>query len=1198
MSSVIRRGRPLRVLQTALSVTLLSLLLLAASASTAVAAEPTPAWSVRSAGGTDLMPDKELAIQVLARNVGTAPAPEVTLTGQVPAGLEVKSVAFYWEKFGSTDLNKIVPICPTPAGSEVTCTFALAGAPVGPGKSVRMAIQVVPSGHEGPVAIPARVEGSGAPAAAMTVRDIVTSHPEFAITNFSMQTIDRTIEHEMPDPKTPPAERARAFENVPSGFAQAGGHAWALATTGEVASVEERDSSGNEKVGGDGSVTSNPVRDPKDVVVALPPGLLGNPVAVPRCPLATLTGEKNGEPEFCPADTVVGWVRLTWFGGREDVGSIVNVTPAPGESAEFALELDKVRVQTPLLTAHLVHSANGEYGFAVLSNGISKVGLQRFELTFWGVPADASHDAMRGIGCGQSFSADPLECDRAGNHASGVPPVPFLSLPSDCAAGPETATMRADSWEEPGSVREGKYEGYKEASTVMPAVTGCDALSFSPGIEVQPDNLLADAPVGLGVDVSVPQNEEPGALATPHLRDATVTLPAGVSISPGIIDGIQACNESGPEGINFEGPESEEVGLSGELQLAPGKCPNASTVGTAEAITPLLPEPVKGHVYLARPKCGGAGEPACTNQDALDGNLYQLYLELGGTGPLANEGVNIKAHGYVEANPATGQLTTKFLENPQAPFSELKIRLNGGPRAPLDNPATCGQATTTADFTPWSAPGMTSEGLVAGTPDATPSSFFNVDLAGDGLGTPCPSLPFAPGFSAGNVSPQAAQFSSFTMNLTRQDREQYVKGIQVHTPPGLLGMLSSVPLCEEPLADSGHCPGSSRIGSTRVASGAGSHPFEISGTVYLTKGYGGAPFGLSIVTNAVAGPFNLGLVVVRAKIAVNPVDSSLTITTDETGPYAIPQILFGVPLRLKQVTVNIDRPGFMFNPTNCKGQQITAAVSGSGQAVANVSSPFAAGGCKSLAFKPGFTVATSGKTSRLDGASLDAKLTFPAFKAGSEANISYVKVELPKQLPTRLTAIQKACLAATFERNPAGCPRQSILGIAKASTPLLPVKLEGPVYFVSHGGEAFPSLIVVLQGDGVRVDLTGTTLIKHGVTSTTFKTVPDVPVSSFELYLPEGPYSALGATSNLCTVKGGLKMPTEFTAQNGATLKQNTKITVTNCSKHKPKPKRKHDVPTRHRRLIDDPHPARKPRDARHHGPRRLRPVRSDRFGR
>ena len=334
----------------------------------------------------------------------------------------------------------------------------------------------------------------------------------------------------------------------------------------------------------------------------------------------------------------------------------------------------------------------------------------------------------------------------------------------------------------------------------------------------------------------------------------------------------------------------------------------------------------------------------------------------------------------------------------------------------------------------------------------------------------------------------------------------------------------------------------------------------------MTGPHDGAPFGLSVVTPAVAGPFNLGLVVVRARIDVNPVDSTSTVTTDETGPYSLPQILDGVPLRLQRITVNIDRPDFMFNPTNCGApgqpgsQQVTAVLAGSENAKTEVQSQFAVGGCQSLAFKPSFSVSTSGKTSRADGADLDVRLSYPADSVGNEANIKSVKVELPEKLPSRLTTLQKACTATQFEGNPAGCPAASLIGVAKATTPLLPVPLAGPVYFVSHGGEAFPSLIVVLQGDGVRVDLTGSTFIsKAGITSSTFKTVPDVPVGTFELYLPQGQYSALAALGKLCKEQSKLKMPTEFVAQNGAVLKQSTKIAVTGCaaSKAKPKPKPK-----------------------------------------
>lgn len=964
----------------------------------------------------------------------------------------------------------------------------------------------------------------------------------FGITKFTMQTTG-------PTQISSQGNEEYEFVNEPETFTQAGGHPWALTTKIEFASEEFETLSGS-------SVhhVIVPTRDPKDIVVALPPGLLGDPLATPRCSLASLL---NGGVR-CPPSTQIGVYRLHWFGGKEAIGPIINVVPETGQSAEFAFET--VAKVNAVLTGHLVRDEQTHsYNFTVASNEIPQVEIVSVETTFWGVPAAPSHNAMRGLLCGdqerQESPGLPLHCESGtGGQEAGAVAVPFLTMPTDCAAGPLKGSIRADSWQEPGSVGTNqRFEKYaeKEAEQPLPTTTnnvlqgftGCNLLGFEPTIEMQPDTTVADEPVGLGVNVQVPLDEEPQSKATPQLRDAVVTLPEGMSVSPDVVDGIQACNATGPEGINIEGPESEKTGANGELQLAPGHCPNASIVGTAEAITPFLSVPVKGHVYLARPGCGGIGERACTEQDALDGNLYQLYLELGGTGEFADTGIEIKVAGKTEANPATGQLTTKFLENPQAPFSELKIHLNGGPRAPIANPAVCGAATTTADFTPWSAPGEISPGtLVAGTPDAISSSFFDV--------TGCAAQPtLNPQFVAGTVTPQAGQFSTFTLNLSRKDREQYVKGVQVHTPPGLSGVLSSVQLCGEPEADNGHCPESSKIGTTRVATGAGSHPFEIEGTVYLTGPHDGAPFGLSIVTPAVAGPFNLGLVVVRARIEVNREDSTLTVTTDETGPYALPQIIFGIPLRLQRITVDIDRPGFMFNPTNCDALKITGNISGSQNATASVTSPFAVAGCKSLGFKPKFTAATSAHTSRAKGASLDVKVSYPPGSMGNEANIAHVKVSLPKLLPSRLSTLQKACLAATFDANPAACPAASVVGIVRAKTPLLPVELEGPVYFVSHGGEAFPSLIVVLQGDGVRVDLTGATFIsKAGITSSTFNSVPDVPVGTFELYLPEGKYSALAANGKLCSQTKKLLMPTEMVAQNGARFKQSTKIEVTGCA--------------------------------------------------
>jgi hypothetical protein len=405
-------------------------------------------------------------------------------------------------------------------------------------------------------------------------------------------------------------------------------------------------------------------------------------------------------------------------------------------------------------------------------------------------------------------------------------------------------------------------------------------------------------------------------------------------------------------------------------------------------------------------------------------------------------------------------------------------------------------------------------------------------------------------------------------------------------PQGLSGILKGVTLCPEANANAGSCPANSLIGHTIVSVGLGADPFSVTGgQVFLTEGYKGASFGLSIVNPAVAGPFDLGKVIVRAKVQVDPHTAALTVTTDESGLYAIPHILDGIPLQIKHVNVLIDRPGFIFNPTSCAPKSITGSIQSAEGATSSTSSAFQVTNCKNLAFEPKVAISTQGKTSKANGASLTYKVTYPNVPIGTDANIRYVKVELPKNLPSRLTTLQKACTSQVFSQNPAGCPAASIIGHAKAVVPNIPVPLEGPVYFVSNGGEAFPDLTIVLKGYGVTVDLVGSTSIKNGVTTSTFKSTPDVPFSSFELNLPQGKFSALAANGNLCkptvtkTVKKKVKvkvngksemmtrkvkeqvsttltMPNEYIAQNGATYNYNAKLTVTGCAKAKPAKKK------------------------------------------
>jgi uncharacterized repeat protein (TIGR01451 family) len=830
----------------------------------------------------------------------------------------------------------------------------------------------------------------------------------------------------------------------------------------------------------------------KDVIVELPLGFVGDELAAPRCPEDELDVSEPGATD-CPANTRIGLVAIEGSGGYAEnakggVTGLYDLVPEHGYPAEFGFTYLSKPV---ILYAHVVPTPAG-YAIRVTDDGIPRIEVGAADFTWFGDP-----EVRDGF---------PLESNT------------FFTDPADCSGGPLTATAYADSWEHPGALLpEGAPDlsdpDWRSATTtVYPSVTGCERLSFHPGLEVRPTTTQADEPSGLSVILHVPQADQAsGELATPPLKNVSVTLPAGLSLDPSSGDGLQACSD-------------EQIAFDSAL---PGDCPDASVLGTVKIKTPLLETPLEGQVFLGSPNC----DP-CSNADAADGNMYRIFLQAEGSG------VVIKKEGTVYANTSTGQLTSVFDNNPQLPFSELEVQFKGGLRAPLATPQTCGSYATTSDFTPWSTPI---------TPDADPTSEFGIGWSGEGAA--CPSVaPFNPYFEAGTSNPNAAQFSPFTLTFGREDREQDLSQIQVRMPPGLSGILTGIPLCGEPQAALGTCSLTSRIGTMTVAAGPGGHPFYEQGSIYLTGPYGGAPFGLSIVVPTVAGPFNLGNVVVRSKISIDPSTTALTVTSD---PF--PQILDGIPLRLRTANVTIERPGFVFNPSNCDQMAITATITSAQGAVSNVSYPFAVAGCRGLKFDPTFKVSTSGRTSRVDGASLDAKVIYPTGAQGVYANIKSVKVDLPKQLPSRLTTLQKACPAATFQANPAACPSASVIGIAKATTPLLPVTLMGPVYFVSHGGEAFPDLEIVLQGYGVRVDLVGSTFIsKAGITSSTFKTVPDAPVSSFELYFPQGKDSALAATGDLCTSK--LVMPTAFTGQNGAEIHENTQIAVTGCPKMKTAP--------------------------------------------
>jgi hypothetical protein len=883
---------------------------------------------------------------------------------------------------------------------------------------------------------------------------------------------------------------------------QAGSHPFQLTTT---LMANQRAFDFDDEFGG--SYVPESAEMTKDLVFKLPPGLVGNPTPFPQCRISQFTALRISET--CPDDTAIGVaaVTISVFLGQSPstfltvLSPVFNLTPAVGEPARFGFIAG-----APIFLDTSVRTG-GDYGVTVKVSNINQaVTFVGSRVTFWGVPGDPRHDSQRGWSCVEGKAREgesKVPCTPTAQH---LPP-PFLELPTSCTGSLQTM-VEGDSWQHEESFVSA------EPSLSLPALDGCNELPFSPSISVTPDGQAGSTPTGLNVGIHVPQDVSLDAegLGEADVKDTTVALPTGVSLNPSAADGLQACSE-------------EQVALSVDAEAS---CPEASKVATLEIKSPLLPNPLTGEAYLAQQNTNPFG------------SLVALYLVA--RDPVS--GTLVKIAGEVKPDPVTGQLVSTFKDTPQLPFEDLRLHFFGGDRAPLATPALCGAYTTSASIASWS-----------GNEPATPSSTFDVTTGPNG--SPCSApLPFSPSLTAGTTSIQAGGFTPFTMTMSRPDGSQNLQAITLKMPPGLLGTLASVKLCPEVQANAGTCGPESLIGHTTVSVGVGGDPYTVTGgEVFITEGYKGAPYGLSIVNPAVAGPYNLGKVIVRAKIEVDPVTAALTITTDTTGPYKIPTILDGIPLQIQHVNVSIDRPNFTFNPTNCSPLAVTGSLQSSEGSSKALSVPFQVTNCAVLAFKPKLTASTNGKTSRAIGASLKVRLSYPA--GAYDANISKVKVDLPKQLPSKLPTLQKACPAATFNANPAACPAASIVGHATAHTPVLPVALSGPAYFVSHGGEAFPDLVIVLQGYGTTVHLVGSTFIneKTGVTSSTFKQVPDVPVGTFELTLPQGKYSALAATANLCTTK--LAMPTSFVAQNGAEIHTSTPITPRGCAKHKAKKTKK-----------------------------------------
>jgi hypothetical protein len=896
---------------------------------------------------------------------------------------------------------------------------------------------------------------------------------------------------------------------------QAGSHPYAFTTTFTLAT--QLNAEGSAVIAGG---------EMRNVEVELPPGVVGNPTAVPQCSRA------NFDAETCSIASEIGVVTI-FFTNISPVGfKLYNLVPPPGVPAEFAFTLKNINTY---LDASV--RSGSDYGITQHVNNISETSPMRVVTTVWGDPGDPSHNRWRTGDVGGCTEAE--ETEEPGEICAGSrEPLlkPFLTLPTACGK-PQPFVLRVTSWSDAFAERafyshNSNGPGSSEADPSATGFTGCGNLAFGPTLTTAPDTSSADTPAGLTVDVKPALGglEEIAGDGTSDIKGTTVTLPPGFVINPGQAAGLQACGPS-EDGLTTEAEKAK-----GEEDNGPPSCPNASKVGTVTAKTPLLE--------------GAAEKELSGNVYVLNSNPPDIKL----LAAFSADGVNIKLVLDAELNEQTGQITTKVINIPEAPVSDFKLSFSGGAQAALDTPAQCGTYTTTSDFTPWSSP------FVA---DAFPTANFAI-TAGPG-GGPCPSspLPFTPSLVAGSTTDQAGAFTNFSLLLQRGDGQQRIERLQFREPAGLAGLISSVPLCPEPEASQGACPASSHIGHAVVASGPGPYPLVLPQPgapelpIYLTGPYKGAPFGLSIVTPVIAGPFNLGTIITRASIAVDPRTAQITITTDP-----LPQVVAGVPTDLREIQSVIDRPGFLFNPTNCTPASFEGTAwgtpppgAGGPGASAPISSHFGVGSCQSLKFTPKIAVTTSAKSSKASGASLNFKISYPAGALGTQSWFKEAKFDLPKQLPARLTTLQKGCVAKTFEANPAACPLPSLIGHAIVKTPVLPVPLAGPVYFVSYGGAKFPDAVIVLQGDGVNVDLTGETFIngKTGITSATFAGTPDVPFESIEVSVPSGPFSEFAANlpasakGSFCGQK--LTMPTRFVAQNGLEINQGTNIAITGCAK-------------------------------------------------
>ncbi len=859
-------------------------------------------------------------------------------------------------------------------------------------------------------------------------------------------------------------------------------------------------------------------QDAQDSTVELPAGFIGNPHATPQCTLAEFSANE------CAIESQVGianvGVSVPGLSGIAEPfnTAIYNLVPPPDEAGLLGFKV--LGFNAPVFTIFSARTAT-DYGLDVKGTTIPHVfPLLEIQQLLWGVPASPANDALRLNPKDNPYggsvyvdelcnakgeataneSSDPIMNDEPNDItepcprvtlppvASNSPEIPFLQNPTVCG---KTSSSSLEVLSYDG--------GVTNAEDIWPEMTGCDQLSFNPSLYAQPTATATDSASGIDVDLSVPQQVSPTVPSPTELRAATVSLPEGFSINPNAADGKTSCSNAE---ARFKSEEEAQ-------------CPEYSKVGSLTIDSSALPGPLPGFVYLGQP------EP---------GNRYRIFLVANGYA------THIKLAGSISANKQTGQLTISFPELPQTPLTAFDMHIFGSERGLLATPTQCGTYPVTSTFTPWD------ESL----PAQTSTQYFTLKSGPAGGQCPASQRPFTPGFQAVSLNHTPAAHTPFSLEITRPDGDQDFAGLTVTTPPGFSATLKGIPYCPDAAivaaAEPGYpglkeaadpsCPAASQIGTAISGAGAGTHPLYTAGRVYLAGPYRGAPLSLAIITPAVSGPYDLGDAVVRVALHVNPETAQISAVSDP-----LPQILEGIPLRLRSVRIELNRPDFTLNPTNCSPFSVGAEISGNQGAVANLGEHYQVANCGTLPFAPKLGLVLSGATKRDGNPALRATLSA---KAG-EANIASTAVTLPRSELIDNAHIKNPCTRVQFAAS--NCPQGSIIGFAAAETPLLEKPLEGPIYLRSapENKSGLPDIVAALGGQ-IDIDLDGKIETVSGRLRTSFKSVPDAPVSRFTLNLDGGRRGLLANSVDLC--QGPLATQATLEGQNGRIDNQNQLLHV------------------------------------------------------